>query len=99
MEVLELLVKELINDLKEFNPNAEITLVDSESIELSYVCRDKMENKLDKLSTNIVFIEGRDLCPTCVHEYIEASERMCSYYGKPCRMVTNCEEYEEFYEP
>ena len=93
-----MLVKELIKDLEGYNPNAEITLVDAETIELSYICKDTNGNDLDKLSTGLVFIEGRDLCPTCVHEYIEASERMCGYYGKPCHKVIDCEMYEEFYE-
>lgn len=65
---------------------------------LSYIEKDVNGNVFKKETTPVVFIEGVDLCPTCVHEYIEDSERMCSFYGRPCRMVGECFQYEEFIE-
>ena len=91
-------MKNLIEYCKTFNPDADVTLVDSEDITLSYIEKDVDGNVFKKETTPIVFIEGVDLCPTCVHEYIEDSERMCSFYGRPCRMVGECFQYEEFTE-
>lgn len=48
-------VKELIDELKTYNPNAEVTTPYSETIELSFI--DIGGGKLD---TPIVFIEQRD---------------------------------------
>lgn len=50
-------VNELVDELKEYNPNAEITTPYSETIELSYI---DMDGKMDKTTTPIVFIELRD---------------------------------------
>lgn len=50
-------VSELIEQLKTFNPDAEVTRPDSETICLSYIC----EGGRDKSNTPIVFIEMCDL--------------------------------------
>ena len=93
-----MLVEEFIEKLKKYNPKAEITLVDSEDITLSYICRDINDNILDETTTSLVFIEGIDKLSQCAHEYMDYDERMCSFYGKPCRMVSECFAYEEFEE-
>lgn len=54
-------VKELIEELKGFNPDAEITRDDSETIELSYICSDGAT----KETTKLVFVEMRDYVEDC----------------------------------
>ena len=51
-----MLVEELIEELKTFNPKAEISRDDSETILLSYIC----EGGADKTNTKYVFIEQCD---------------------------------------
>ena len=50
-------VKELIEELKTFNPEAEITRDDSETIVLSYI---DMDDEWDKTTTELVFVEKAD---------------------------------------
>lgn len=54
-----MIVKELIDELKEYNPNAEITTPYSETIELGYIdiCDGEICTRRD---TPLVFILGRD---------------------------------------
>lgn len=49
-------VKELINELQKYNPEAEISLTTSETIFLSFICEDKET----EINTKQVFIEGCD---------------------------------------
>jgi len=55
-----MLIKELIETLKEFNPNAEIKIYDDyteyDDVELSYIS--KNENEDDKKVSNYVFLRG-----------------------------------------
>ena len=98
--MVEMLVKEFIAKLEKYNPDAEITLTTSEDITLSYICKDKNGNDLSIKNTPIIFIEPMDECPQCVHEYVgDDDRRWCSFYNKPCRMVEECFQFEEFYEP
>lgn len=91
-----MLVKDLIKKLNEYNPDADVSLAISEDITLSYICKDNDGNDLTQSTTKQVFIEPMDSCPTCVHGYIENDKRMCSFYQKPCRLVEECFQYEEF---
>ena len=50
-------VYELIEELKGYNPNADVSLVSDETIFLSYIDDD---GKYGKMSTGHVFIEGCD---------------------------------------
>ena len=52
-----MIVSELIDELKQYNPEAEVTCVDSETIELSFV---DFSGQYNKSNTPIVFIERRD---------------------------------------
>ena len=52
-----MIVSELIEELKEYNPDAEITTPYSETICLSYIDAD---GKYDKSNTPFVFIEQAD---------------------------------------
>lgn len=56
-----MLVEDLMKSLESFNPKAEISLVDSESIYLSYIC----EDGATPLTTQQVFIEACDFCNRC----------------------------------
>lgn len=90
-------IKELINALKKYNPDAEVTTPYSEDICLSYISKSldgEMEYNLS--NTPLVFIEQTDSCPTCVHEYTNDGIRMCSFYQKPCKLVEECFQYEEY---
>lgn len=49
-------ISELIDELKEYNPDAEITTPYSETIGLSFIS----EDGADKSNTELVFIELRD---------------------------------------
>ena len=90
-------ISKFIELLKTYNQNADITLTYSEDITLSYICKDKDYNDLTKEDTPIVFIEPVDECPQCVHEYMgDDDERWCSFYGKPCKMIEECFQFEEF---
>ena len=51
-----MMVKDLIEELKTYNPNAEVTRPDSETIELSFISVDGES----KMNAPIVFIEARD---------------------------------------
>lgn len=83
---------ELIKELQEFNPDANVTTPYSEDICLSYIA----EGGADKRTTKIIFIEWADECPSCVHEYMNEDIRWCSYYDKACTDVEECYQYEEF---
>ena len=52
-----MIVSEPIDELKQYNPNAEVTCVDSETIELSFI---DFQGQYDKSNTPIEFIERRD---------------------------------------
>ena len=88
-------IREFIKNLETFNPEAEITTPISETILLSYICKDSEGNDLDKLNTPVVFVEPADECPLCVHEYLEGNVRMCSFYEKQCKFVDECNAFEE----
>ena len=87
--------EDLINQLKEYNPNAEVTTPYSEDIVLAYI---DCDGQCDKSNTPLIFIEWADSCPTCVHEYMHEEEgvRWCSFYDKACKDVEECYQFEEF---
>lgn len=89
-------VFELIDKLKTFNPDANISLTSSEDICLSYIFKNINGEDYTKKDTLQVFIEPTDECSTCIHEYTTDGERLCSYYEKPCKNVEECYQYEEF---
>lgn len=91
-----MLIKDFIKSLEAYNPNADITLTTSEDITLSYISKDINGEELSKETTMQVFIESTDSCPTCVHEYTDDGLRMCSFYQKPCKLVEECYQFEEF---
>ena len=87
-------VKTLIEKLKEFNQEADITLTTSEDICLSYICKNPdTGEKLTKTNTKQVFIEPTDECPSCFHECISEGKLWCSFYEKWCREVEECYQY------
>ena len=90
-------IRDFIELLKEYNPDADITLTNSEDICLSYICED-IENggKLTKEDTFLVFIEPKDVCPLCSSEYMNGDIMWCSFYDCACRDVEECYQFEEF---
>lgn len=89
-------VKKLINELKQFNPDADITLTTSESITLSYISKDPLtNNELNKQTTSQVFIEPADFCEVCASQYDVSGVPWCSYYDTPCDEVKMCCEFQE----
>jgi len=89
-------ISDFIKKLERFNPNADITLTDSETITLSYVDND---GKYTEKTTPIVFIEPADCCVECVHEYMNGDIKWCSFYDRPCTDVEECYQFEEFNDP
>lgn len=88
---------ELIKELKEFNPDAEVTTPYSETIELSYISNEEYSKK----TTPIVFIEGADeKYLECENEYINEYEDVvwCNHYDKPCTNKEECDYFNEFTE-
>ena len=89
-------ISKLIDELSEFNQEADITLTTSEDICISYICKNTLTGEqLTKKTTKLVFIEPCDECPSCTHLYTDYEERMCSFYNKPCKEVEECYQYEE----
>ena len=95
MEVI-LKIKELIHELKQYNPDADISTPISEDIGISYICKSNDEIEYGKMDTPQVFIEPTDTCPVCNHQYMNEYEdmRWCDYYDKACKDVDNCTEWE-----
>lgn len=91
-------ISDFIKELREFNQDADITLTTSETITLSYICKDPYGKELSKQDTPIVFIEPADCRVECTREYMNGNIRWCSFYDKACKEVEECNEYEEFYE-
>lgn len=84
----------LIDKLKGFNPDADVTLTTSEDILISYISGDE---KYDKSNAPIVFILGVDSCPECIHEYMNGDDKFCAFYEDLCcDDIINCENFEEF---
>lgn len=94
--MIQLKNRDLIEKLKEYNLDADVSLVDSEDITISYIYKDYDGNNLTPSTTPQLFVEGIDSCPSCIHECIKNNERICSFYNKPCRLVGECYQYEEY---
>lgn len=88
-------INELISKLKEYNPEADISLTSSEDITLGYIFKSLDGEVYTKETTKQVFIEPTDSCPVCEFEYIENGIRMCSFYEKTCKSVKECFAFEE----
>lgn len=80
----------LINELSQFNPNADVSLIDSEDICLSWIADDGEDS--GKKETMKVFIEGIDCCRKCAHE----GDGYCYFYQKECSDVKECYQFEEY---
>lgn len=73
---------ELAEELKGYNQNADISLVDSEDICLSYIS----EDGADPMTTKQVFIEPCDHCQKCYFY----DDEYCKVYEKNCEDVVKC---------
>lgn len=83
-------VKDLIEELSLYNPNADVTLEVSEDITISYICKTPTGEPLTKETTNQLSIEPIDNCSDCSHMYEFDGQRECSFYDKPCKEVDEC---------
>ena len=79
-------VSKLINELKEFNPDADVRLEDGEDICISYI------SKNGKKHTEQVFIERDSLCETC---FFHDGGGYCTAYDKRTEDVEECFNYLE----
>lgn len=88
----------LIEALKEYNPDADVTTPYSEDICIGYIDN---EEEYDKHTTPIIFIEGCDEYLECTSEYIHEENDIlwCEHYDRPCKDKTNCDYFEEFVNP
>ena len=86
--------RDLIKKLLGFNLDADISLIDSEDIMLSWICEDETLNTWEsKNNTMKIFIEGTDIQPHCQHEYMLNNTLHCKIYGEQCSEVKECFEY------
>ena len=92
--------RDLIENLKQYNLDADVTLTTSEDILLSYISEDNEGNKLTKEDTMLIFIEGCDEYMECAHEYMHETydSRWCSLHDYECVDKRDCLYFEEFYE-
>lgn len=81
-----MLCEELIKELSKYNPKADVTLVDSEDICLSYISKNLDGEILDKSSTKQIFIEACDICQKCTWE----TETYCTFYDDECSNIDEC---------
>lgn len=79
-------VKDLIEQLHSFNPLADVSLTDSETIYISYIS----EGGATPQTTKAVFIEGCDFCQKC--QFYD--DEFCLVYDKNCEDVEECYQYE-----
>lgn len=80
-------VKDLINSLKEYNPNANVVLTTSEEIFLSFIG----DENTSKKNAEVVFIEGCDFCASCYYYDIE----YCKFYEDYCYSINDCEIFDK----
>ena len=80
-------INDLVEQLKGFNPKADVSLVDSEDIYISYIS----EDGATPLTTKQVFIEGCDCCQKC--QFFD--DGYCLVYDREATMVDECFQYVE----
>lgn len=80
-------IEELVKELKDFNPKADISLKDSEDICISYICEDGATPQ----TTKQVFIEPCDYCQRC--QFYD--DDYCRVYNKECSEVMECYQFIE----
>ena len=83
--------KELIKELSQFNKDADVSLLNSHDILISYVSQ-AGENTWSKKDTPQIFIEENNLCESC---FFHDGGGYCTEYGKPIEDVEECFNYME----
>ena len=78
----------LIKYLKEFNPQEEVGLKNSNSIIISYISSDGSS----KENTKQIFIEEDNMCESC---FFHDGGGYCNEYGKRIENVEECFQYLE----
>ena len=80
--------KQLIEILKGFNPEADVSLTTCEEIVVSYVCT----NGATKETTKQIFIEEENTCESC---FFHDGGGYCYAYKKRIEDVEECYKYTE----
>ena len=80
-----MILADLLKQLGTFNPKANVSLVDSEDIYISYISEDGATPQ----TTKQVFLESCDYCQTC--EFYD--DAFCRVYDKNCEDVEECYQY------
>lgn len=83
-------VKELIKKLKEYNPDADVSLTTSEEITLGYIFKTEDGKEYTKETTKQVFIEPCDECPSCDWVCSDDKGLWCSFYENYCSEIDEC---------
>ena len=99
MEIIKgdsLQVNRLIEELRKYNPNADVSLTSSEDIVISYISRDLDGSYLTPETTMQLFIEEYDKYRECSSEYMNGDIVWCEHYDKPCEDKESCSYFEEF---
>lgn len=81
-------VKQLIKELKEFNPNADVSLTTCNDINVSYIS----SGGATKETTKQIFIEEENTCESCA---FHDGGGYCNEYNKNCEDVEECYQYLE----
>lgn len=81
-------VKQLIKELKEFNPNADVSLTTCNDINVSYIS----SGGATKETTKQIFIEEENTCESCA---FHDGGGYCNEYKKPVENVEECYHYLE----
>ena len=89
-------VNRLIEELKKYNSDADVSLTNSEDIVISYISRDLDGSCLTPETTMQLFIEGYDKYRECSSEYMNGDIVWCEHYDKPCEDKESCSYFEEF---
>ena len=76
-----------MEQLSKFNPLADVSLIVSETIYISYIS----ENDATPSTTLQVFLEGCDYCRSC--QFYD--DEYCRVYDKYCEDVEECYQYGE----
>ena len=89
-------VKDLIESLNNFNPNADIGVknIDDEYVGhlyVSYICKDENDNEINERETKQVWIEAIDLCCNC--QFFE--NNYCNAYDCDADDVDECYQFVE----
>lgn len=94
--LIKMKVKELIENLKECNPNADVGIktIDDlyiDQLYISYICEDKNGKEVKINETKQIWIECVDFCAKCQFN----DKDFCLAYDKNCGDIDECFQFIE----